>query len=294
LDVIKPDIVAPGENVKSAFNSGDTAYAASSGTSLAAPEVAGLIALLLQVNPELKYDAIKQILEVTAEQGLGTTGVSCGGLRDSEFPNNHFGHGRVKAWEAYECVANGNSCLGAEYGEPCGTCKEGFACLDGRCKCRDVFGQVFDSELGQCISLVGAGCSGNSSCVDTAFCDNAGRCRCDSDSGLVSSQNRGRCYEAFKYGQECGANQCDFNKGLTCAGENGRCVCVDSGLEFRESDGACVAASGSKCGNVPARDLCLPPPDGASSGACEFYRVGCAGGAKCSEDDAGGRVCQAD
>ena len=200
----------------------------------------------------------------------------------------------VRSLAAYECVAGGNSCLGADYGEQCGTCKEGFVCVDGRCRCRDVFGQIYDSELGQCLSLVGANCpGGNSSCVATAFCDAGGRCRCDADSGLVVAQNRGRCYEALKYGQECSANQCDFNKGLSCAGDSGRCVCVDSGLEFRESDGACVAGAGAQCGNLPVQGSCLPPVDGATSGACEFYRVGCDSGASCRDGDAGGRVCQA-
>jgi hypothetical protein len=57
----KPDIVAPGVNIKSTRNSGG--YELNSGTSMAAPHVSGAVALLLQTNPELNPGEVKLILQ---------------------------------------------------------------------------------------------------------------------------------------------------------------------------------------------------------------------------------------
>jgi len=57
----KPDIVAPGVNIKSTRNSGG--YELNSGTSMATPHISGAVALLLQSNPEIKPEDVKQILQ---------------------------------------------------------------------------------------------------------------------------------------------------------------------------------------------------------------------------------------
>lgn len=86
---IKPDLVAPGTEITSTVPPTSTAivggllrtrasptiyYAALSGTSMAAPHVSGVIALMLQVNPDLTPFEVKQILIATA-QDLGTKGL---------------------------------------------------------------------------------------------------------------------------------------------------------------------------------------------------------------------------
>ncbi|TLX70252.1 MAG: peptidase S8, partial [Thaumarchaeota archaeon] len=62
---IKPDLVAPGVFVNSTLIGGK--YNLTSGTSIAAPHVAGAVALLLQKDPNLKPDQVVSILSTTAD-----------------------------------------------------------------------------------------------------------------------------------------------------------------------------------------------------------------------------------
>jgi len=68
---IKPEIVAPGVNVRSA--SKDGGYKLMSGTSMAAPFVAGLVALCRQYNPDATVEEIKWAI-INSAQDLGPTG----------------------------------------------------------------------------------------------------------------------------------------------------------------------------------------------------------------------------
>ena len=68
---IKPEIVAPGVNVRSAAKDGG--YKLMSGTSMAAPFVAGLVALCRQYNPDATVEEIKWAI-INSAQDLGPTG----------------------------------------------------------------------------------------------------------------------------------------------------------------------------------------------------------------------------
>lgn len=83
IDMIKPDISAPGHYVKSSWTGGG--YKSISGTSMACPNVAGLVTLMKQYDPDLTTKEVKRLLEETALD-LGEEG------RD-----NDFGSGRVDA-----------------------------------------------------------------------------------------------------------------------------------------------------------------------------------------------------
>jgi len=95
---LKPDVSAPGVNVRSSvpFNS----YASFSGTSMAGPHVVGLVALLLSAHPELigLPDSIEPV--ITGSAVPRTTTQTCNGTSGSAIPNNTYGWGRADALAA--------------------------------------------------------------------------------------------------------------------------------------------------------------------------------------------------
>jgi serine protease AprX len=96
---LKPDISAPGVNIRSSVPG--NGYAGGwSGTSMAGPHVVGVVALLISAHPELKgqVDGIERIIEHTAVPR--TNSESCGGIAGTAIPNNTYGWGRADALAA--------------------------------------------------------------------------------------------------------------------------------------------------------------------------------------------------
>ncbi|GLD98391.1 hypothetical protein PINS_up007088 [Pythium insidiosum] len=92
---IKPDVVAPGNLIRSTCYETDTSYCAMSGTSMATPHVSGAIALLLSAKPGMSFDAVRNALQVSAMRSLKASGYSCCKTVDTVFPNNQYGFGLV-------------------------------------------------------------------------------------------------------------------------------------------------------------------------------------------------------
>ncbi|MCG7345721.1 S8 family serine peptidase [Sporosarcina sp. ACRSL] len=95
---IKPDISAPGVNIRSSVPGGG--YEGGwNGTSMAGPHVAAVAALLRQVNANISVDEMEQVLLNTATP-----------LTDSAYPtspNHGYGYGLVDAYAAVSSIASG-------------------------------------------------------------------------------------------------------------------------------------------------------------------------------------------
>jgi len=90
---MKPEVSAPGEAIYSAEPGGGYQYL--SGTSMAGPHVAGVVALMCAANPNLDVITIKQVLMDTSHD-LGAVG-----------EDNTYGHGIVNAYDAVIAVMGG-------------------------------------------------------------------------------------------------------------------------------------------------------------------------------------------
>jgi len=104
---LKPDVSAPGVGIRSSVRGGGY-QAGWSGTSMAAPHVAGLAALLISAELALRGDVDR--LESLVESGAlpRTTVQSCGGVPGTQVPNNTYGWGRMHALSSYQALRNIN------------------------------------------------------------------------------------------------------------------------------------------------------------------------------------------
>ncbi|WP_218106684.1 S8 family serine peptidase [Micromonospora pallida] len=115
---IKPNIAAPGANVRSATRTG---YGSFSGTSMASPHTAAAVALMWSASPAIHGDvaATRAILDQTA---IDVNALTCGGTAAK---NNIFGEGRLDAFAAVNATPRG------ALGTMNGTVTSGGAALTG-------------------------------------------------------------------------------------------------------------------------------------------------------------------
>jgi subtilisin family serine protease len=97
---IKPDLSAPGTSIRSSLNNG--LYGIKTGTSMAAPHIAGVAALVMGANPALRRnpEAVEAILKSAVVPMTLTQ--TCGGIAPSIYPNHVAGHGRIDALAAVQ------------------------------------------------------------------------------------------------------------------------------------------------------------------------------------------------
>ena len=103
------DIVAPGSSILSTIPNQGTA--SKDGTSMAAPHVAGVAALILSVNPNLTAQDVNTIIEKTAQK-IGGYSYTNDGNKPNGSWNEQMGYGLVDAYKAvllaqsYSCSDN--------------------------------------------------------------------------------------------------------------------------------------------------------------------------------------------
>jgi serine protease AprX len=100
----KPNLAAPGVNVRSSYPT--DSYAVLSGTSMAAPHVAGTVALLWSGFPSLRGDVNDTEVYLESSAGHQTTTQGCGSNGTTQVPNNVFGYGRIDALAACNAAAS--------------------------------------------------------------------------------------------------------------------------------------------------------------------------------------------
>lgn len=95
---MKPNVSAPGVRILSTVTGGGLQEL--SGTSMAGPHVAGVVALMISANPALagQVDTIERMIEMTAKPM--TTTQNCGTVAGTQVPNHTYGFGRIDAFAA--------------------------------------------------------------------------------------------------------------------------------------------------------------------------------------------------
>lgn len=112
---VKPDISAPGVSIGSSFssftdasfsavttvnfNGRDYPFAKISGTSMSAPMVSGIVALIFDANPYLSPEQVKLIIQETARTDNFTGTIPVGG-------STRWGYGKINAYAAVQLALN--------------------------------------------------------------------------------------------------------------------------------------------------------------------------------------------
>jgi len=152
------ELLAPGMNVRTTTIGGS--YDSYNGTSVAVPHVAGVAGLLRMFFPQCANYQIRNVLAATAKQP-----------EDLPCCTDYYGHGIVKAKDAYELLAEGN-CGGDLGSESIGGCGQ----LDIPEECENINSdeeedcetRIPNSHLSR--EMFGLGCIVSGNCCENEFC----------------------------------------------------------------------------------------------------------------------------
>jgi hypothetical protein len=263
------DVAAPGANIWSASNSaGGSSITGMSGTSMSSPQVAGLAALILDMDPSLTPAEVRQIIRDGALD-LGPTGF-----------DRAYGHGRIDVLNSLALV--GPQCsvpADCDDSDPCtiddcvdGTCvntpidcDDSDPCTTDYCSGGVCYNDPIDcDDSDPCTTDY---CSGGTCYNDPIDCDDGDACTTDYCSG-------GTCYHdpiTCDDGDLCTTDTCDPGTGcvftpIDCPpGE----VCVDGVCvpQVCNNNGTCE--SGEDCNNCSADCIQGGGTGGCGNGVCE-------------------------
>jgi subtilisin family serine protease len=212
------DVAAPGANIWSASNSaGGGSITGKSGTSMSSPQVAGLAALVLGMDPSLTPAEVRLIIRDGAID-MGPAGF-----------DRAYGHGRIDVLDTLALV--GPQCsvpADCDDSDPC-TIDD---CVDGSCSNTPI--DCDDSNA--CTTDY---CSGGICYNDPITCDDGDLCTtdtCDAGSGCVYTPID--CLP----GEVCVDGTCVPQ----VCNDNGTC---DAGEDCHNCPGDCFQGSGAVCGN---------------------------------------------
>jgi subtilisin family serine protease len=114
IDERKPEVAAPGQSITGAKatiqGGGGSAFFTKDGSSLAAPHVAGLAALILQAAPGMNPSSVKQLIIQSAE-AKGSPDSSCDPIWDDQW-----GWGLVDGFKAFQLLNTGVDLTFPDYG----------------------------------------------------------------------------------------------------------------------------------------------------------------------------------
>lgn len=274
------DVTAPGSVIWSASNAaGGSSVTGQSGTSMAAPMVAGLAALVLDADASLTPAEVRQLIRDGAVD-MGPAGF-----------DRAYGHGRIDVISTLDLVApcgNDGDCADGIF------CNGAESCVSGSCQAGGdpCPGQACDEGGDACQPLI---CNMNLVCDAGEDCNN---CAGDCPSGAGASCGNGTCEpgeDCLNCAQDCrGVQGGKPDNRYCCSGDPGGAGGVGP---VDCSDSRCTS-NGWQCGPAGAGFCCGDGScdSGESAASCAVdCLVTCSSSAECDDgvsctDD----VCQGD
>jgi hypothetical protein len=287
------DVAAPGANIWSANNSaGGSSITGMSGTSMSSPQVAGLAALVLGMDPSLTPAEVRQIIRNGAID-MGPVGF-----------DRAYGYGRIDVLntlalvgpqcsddadcdDSDPCTTDG--CLGGTCSNTPMDCDDSSACTTDYCSEGFCYNDPINCDDGDpcttdsCDATTGCvytpiSCSPGEVCVDgicePQVCNDNGICEWGEDCGNCPNDCRQKTTGAPKNRYccngdlpDCGNAKCS-ESGWICGGDDSSCVvdadCDDdqwcNGAETCDTAGSCQSGDdpcpGQGCDEVI--DMCVP------------------------------------